>query len=242
MEGTIIFDWDGTLHDTAHLYGCAFRKAYAWLEDGGYVPRRTYTDEETSIFLGMSAPDMWKVFMQQLSENDQHTLGGIARSLREKGMVIPCLPDSVKNQASTMIGEEMTAAILAGEACLYQGVPEMLTKLREWGYQLVFLSNCKHAYMEAHRERFHLDQWFSGFYCCEDYGFVPKEQIFPDIRYHFPGKFIMVGDRAADLRVAQIHHLASIGCAYGFGTRQELAVADRIAYKVQEIPELIREL
>lgn len=31
MGGTVFFDYDGTLHDSMHLYGPAFRRAYACL-------------------------------------------------------------------------------------------------------------------------------------------------------------------------------------------------------------------
>lgn len=221
MAGTIIFDWDGTLHDTAHLYGCAFRTAYTWLEQGGYVPDRIYSDEDVSVFLGMNAMDMWDAFMQrETTGRENASVKAAARRLRAKGMTIPLLPEAVKNRASAMIGEEMVRAVRAGHARLYPGVPGMLDLLRRQGYHLVFLSNCKRAYMQAHREQFQLDRWFSGFYCCEDYGFATKEQIFPDIRARFPDVFLVVGDRASDMQVAQVHHLRAVGCAYGYGIRQ----------------------
>ena len=47
---TLIFDYDGTLHNTAHLYGCAFRKSYQQLVKNGYAEKRYYSDKEMSKY------------------------------------------------------------------------------------------------------------------------------------------------------------------------------------------------
>lgn len=217
MNSTLIFDWDGTLHDTAHLYGCAFRSAYAWLVSEGYAQPRAYSDAEVSVYLGMTARDMWDTFM-------------------------PRLPREVKEQASAIIGREMISAIRAGRATLYPGTEEMLEKLKRQGYRMVILSNCKHAYMEAHREMFRLDRWFAGFYCSGDFDFAPKEEIFPRIQQRFPGSFAVIGDRDTDFRAAATHHLPFVACAYGFGRPEEWEGADRIARDVSQLPALIGEI
>lgn len=214
MIDTLIFDWDGTLHNTKHLYGSAFRTAYNWLVSEGYAPRRYYTDEEISIYLGMNSREMWQTFM-------------------------PHLPQHMKEKASELVGREMLVAVNTGKAELYPGTMEMLETLKQQGFRMVFLSNCKHAYMDAHRKWFHLDRWFTGYYCCQDYDFIPKEQIFLDIQKDFPGKYVVIGDRESDLEVAKVHGLVSIGCAYGFGTAEELKMASLIVDNVSQIPEKI---
>ena len=83
---TLIFDWDGTLHNTLHLYGKAFRIAYRELVESGYAPPKYYSDEEMSQYLGMNAPDMWNAFM-------------------------PELPQEVKKAASDQVGREMVRLI-----------------------------------------------------------------------------------------------------------------------------------
>lgn len=213
MIHTILFDWDGTLHNTKHLYGCAFRTAYQWLVEEGYAKPCEYSDNDVSIYLGMNAPDMWNTFMPQL-------------------------PTDIWKHASEIIGNEMISAIRAGKAKLYDGTISLLTNLKQRGYQLVFLSNCKHDYMEAHRTAFGLDRWFDGFFCCEDYGFAPKEDIFPSISAGYPGDYLMVGDRASDLKVAKTHGFAFIGCDYGFGTQEELCGADWLVDSVDEILQI----
>lgn len=217
MIRTLIFDWDGTLHNTAHLYGRAFRSAYRWLVSEGYAPEREYSDEEVSVYLGMNARDMWNRFM-------------------------PRLPRNVKEQASAMIGRRMVSAVQAGEAELYPGTEEILEQLKGQGFQMVILSNCKREYLEAHRAVFRLDRWFHGFYCSGDFAFAPKKEIFPIIRRRYPERFAVIGDRASDFKVAAVHNLFSIGCAYGFGRPEEWEDADQIAWSVSEIPERIKKL
>lgn len=208
---TLIFDWDGTLHNTLHLYGQAFRCAYQELVQLGYASPRYYSDEEVSVYLGMNAPDMWNTFM-------------------------PELPQTAKQAASNRIGLEMVRLIEQGEAVLYDGVPAMLNQLRTQGHIMVFLSNCRHNYQEAHRRYFGLDRWFSGYFCCEDYEYRPKEEIFPYIAAQFPEPYLVIGDRASDFKVASTHGLKSIGCGYGFGTPEELDQADYVVQSCIEIP------
>ena len=217
MIRTLIFDWDGTLHDTGRLYGSAFRRAYSWLVSRGWAPERDYRDEEVTCYLGMNAHDMWNRFMPQL-------------------------PQEIKNRASDIIGREMIARIEAGEAVLYPGTEETLNQLKARGYEMVILSNCKRAYLDAHRRAFALDRWFTGFCCCEDFDFAPKEEIFPAFRPRHPEAYAVIGDRASNLKVAASHGLLSVGCAYGFGSPGELASADRIAQSVKEIPALVAQL
>ena len=217
MIRTLIFDWDGTLHDTGRLYGRAFRKAYRWLVEQGHAPEREYRDAEVTCYLGMNARDMWDCFM-------------------------PHLPRDVKNQASSIIGGEMIAEIDAGRAVLYPGAVQALNQLKAQGYEMVILSNCKRAYLQAHRKAFRLEQWFTGFYCCEDFDFAPKEEIFTALRPNHPADYAVIGDRASDLQVALTHHLCFVGCAYGFGGAGELAAATRIARSPAEIPGYIAAL
>jgi phosphoglycolate phosphatase len=214
---TLIFDWDGTLHNTKALYGNAFRCAYQWLVAEGYAPAHDYTDDEVSGYLGMNAKVMWNTFMPQL-------------------------PQPVKEQASDIIGRHMVDGIRSGKAVLYPGALETLAALKQAGYRLVFLSNCKVAYLDAHREVFELDRYFDGFYCCQQFDFIPKKDIFPHIQADFPGGFLMIGDRYSDLETAYTHHFPAIGCSYGFGTPEEWKNADHVASDVTELPRLVSEL
>ena len=210
-----VFDYDGTLHDTTRLYGNAFRSAYAELVKDGHAPDRYYSDSYMAQYLGLSPPVMWHTFL-------------------------PALPEAVWKKASLKVREGMINGIEDGKAVLYAGVPEMLEELKRQGYTMVILSNCYHAYLAAHRKQFGLDRWFCGYYCSEDWGFVPKEEIMKGIiRDHPDTGYVVIGDRDSDFRAGIENHIPVIGCAYGFGTEEELKMCDAVADAPEAIPAMI---
>ncbi len=218
MMKTAVFDFDGTIHNTKKLYGRAFRKAYSMLVSEGYAKERDYTDDEVSVYLGMSAPDMWHSFMPELAK-------------------------PVMERASMLIGREMTEGVLSGKAVLYSGIAEVLTALRSRGIRLMILSNCRHGYMEAHREALGLDKWFDDYFCGEDYGFIPKDEIFRILMNKYPdSSYIMIGDRASDIDAGIKNGIPAIGCLYGFGSSDELSSATALAYSPQDILSLTEKL
>lgn len=214
----LVFDYDGTLHNTAHLYGAAFRKAYETLVKDGYAPEHYYSDEYMARYLGLAPPVMWRTFM-------------------------PELPAEIQKRTSLLVRQGMITGIEEGNASLYPGVTGVLDGLKAEGYKMVILSNCYNAYSEAHRRHFKLDRWFDDFYRSEEYGFIPKEEIFEHILLDHPDDaYIIIGDRDSDFRVGKEHGIPVIGCAYGFGTEEELKMCDAVAESPEDLPALIRSL
>ncbi|MGB5823453.1 MAG: HAD family hydrolase [Proteocatella sp.] len=211
----IIFDYDGTLHESIKIYAPAFKKAYAYLVENGYAQDKTWSESEISRWLGYSSKDMWQEFM-------------------------PELPSEIKEICSSLIGSTMLEYMQEGKAKLYEGSLETLENLRNMGYQLIFLSNCKVEYMQMHIRLFNLDKYFSAFYCTQQYDFAPKHEIFNHIRQNHPGSFIVVGDRFQDIEIAAVHSLFSIGCAYGYGSIEELWDADVIIQSIDEITDMMK--
>ena len=214
----LVFDYDGTLHNTARLYGSAFRRVYDGLAAQGHVPGRYYSDEEMSVWLGVNGPEMWRRFQ-------------------------PDLPEDIRFRASAAVGREMIRGIAEGNAQLYPGVPETLDELRNSGWRMLILSNSREAYIQAHRREFGLDRWFEGYFCAESFGFIPKEDIFPKLRDTFPDdRYIIVGDREPDSRLGKVHGLPTIGCAFGFGSKEELDGFDCVISAFSELPEALDQL
>ena len=213
----LLFDYDGTLHDCLYIYAPALRHACAVLESEGWLPPLTSTDEEIGSWLGLPSQEMWDKFA-------------------------PNLPQQQKMRASALVGDYMRQQIADGHARLYPHARQVLQQLKAAGHTLIFLSNCKGAYLQAHRQAFALDDYFDGLYCAEDCGWLPKEQIFPQIQAAHPGDFVMIGDRRHDMAVAVTHNLPAIGCAYGYGTADELQNTPYIAHDVQEIPALMAQI
>lgn len=207
----LIFDYDGTIHNTKCLYGNAVRKTLKHLASEGHVEYRDYSDEYLSKYLGFAPMQMWDDFM-------------------------PTLPEDIKKAASSEVGEEMMHGIFSGKAQLYDGIENVLDTLKKRGCTLVILSNCKSEYLEAHREYFDLDRWFDSYFAAEDYGYIPKYEIFEYIKKKYPyDEFVSIGDRASDFEAGIKNGFTTIGCEYGFGTKEELSQCDTTVKSVWEI-------
>lgn len=213
----IIFDYDGTLHNCLLIYAPAFRAISAKLADEGLIPRRSYTDEEVGSWLGLPSAEMWATFA-------------------------PTLAMEKRREASEFVYRGMINAIEAGQAQLYPGAADVLAELKAAGHRLFYLSNCQHKYMAAHAAAFNLDTYFDAMYCAEDFAWRSKADIYPDIAAAHPGDYIMIGDRRHDMDVATAHGIPAIGCAYGYGTADELVPATHIAHSVTEIPALVAKI
>lgn len=213
----LIFDYDGTLHQSMLTYAPAFRATCKMLADMGYMPEKEYTDEEISYWLGFNSTDMWNNFL-------------------------PDVPAEIKEKARVFLGENMGQRIENGEGALYPHAEDVLAELKEQGHTLIFLSNCRVKYMERHSRVFRLDRFFDYFYCCEEFDFIPKYQIFRLFSLQHKGRFIVIGDRFHDIETAEKNGLKSIGCGYGYGKKGELSAADIVVGDITEIPDAVKKL
>lgn len=213
----IIFDYDGTLHNSMKIYEPAFRKTCKWLSDNGYIEPVELKYEDICCWLGFNSTDMWSNFQ-------------------------PNLDPAIKEQARKLLGEYMAQSIENGEAELYPHTEEVLTELREKGHHIIYLSNCRIQYMERHKKAFGLERFIDDFYCCEEYDFIPKYQIFRLFSLKRSGQYIVVGDRFHDIETAEKNGLKAIGCGYGYGKKEELLAADIIVSDITEIPQAVDKL
>ena len=214
---TLVFDYDGTIHNTMLIYEKAFRKCYEWLVENQYVQEEEISSELISSWLGMNVKDMWNSFQPNLS-------------------------DEIKTQGSDLIGKEMLSGILNGQAKWYPNTEEVLEKLLTEGYNMVILSNCKTAYRDANWNTFKMNRFFKKFYDCESFGYAPKEDIIKTIRDDYSSPFIVIGDRNSDLKGARSIGASFIGCNYGYGTKEELSGSDAVIDSIVELPEIIKSL
>ena len=214
MIKTIIFDYDGTIHQTLGNFMNRHLRNLS-VADTTESRRRTKDTASSKIagWLGLNSKEMWDTFMPELDQK-------------------------YKDQASKMVGERMIEQVRKHKAVWYPGAEKMLTTLKNQGYYLVVLSNCKTAYRKAHWEEFGMKRWFERFYDCESYGFRPKTEIVQDIIREYPGPYLVIGDRKQDLECARSCGSLFAGCLYGYGDQGELDGADYLAEHVGDIPEL----
>lgn len=212
-EPNIILDYDGTLHDARRIYEPAFRDTMHEIADLGWIEREEYSTDEINYWIGFSAKEMWERFHPELEAAKQ-------------------------SYAGRRIGERMKELVTRGGASLYPGAEEALDRLHKH-YTLYFLSNCMSDYAAVHRKAFGLDRWFEHFYCTGDYGFRQKEAVFSEHIYEEGSSYIAVGDRIKDITLASSCGLKSIGCLYGFGTKEELKQADILVDDISKLPEAV---
>lgn len=209
---TLVFDYDGTIHETMRIYEPAFRKSFRWLVDEGLVEYEDISSERISSWLGMNSVDMWNAFH-------------------------PELPEEIRWRASGIVGEEMISLIEGGTARWYEGAETILDRFRSSGFPMVILSNCKSSYRDAHWSCFDMGRWFGRWYDCESFNWAPKTEIIRQIAADHPGDLIVIGDRASDMEAARAAGAPFIGCLYGFGTGGELDGSDTLVNSVREIPD-----
>ncbi len=207
---TIIFDWDGTLHESIVIYYPALLKSVDYLKNQGYTLHQSITQDDVKHFIGMNPKDMWRMFM-------------------------PGLEDDVMLKASQIISDAMLEAIEKNQAQLYPHAREVLQALKNKGYTLIYLSNSKNYYMETMRKAFQLDQYFDEMICSEMYHFLPKKDILAHIKSRLKQPMVMIGDRYLDIETGQSNGAITIGCAYGYGHISEFKDADHVIHDLKEI-------
>jgi phosphoglycolate phosphatase len=217
----IIFDYDGTLHESMVIYAPAVRRALDYVRASGRLCDLEFSDEDMSRWIGFSGMELWD-------------------------SLLPDADFETKKAFQSMVGEDMIRMMREGSARLYPRVLETLEALCFEGHTLVFLSNCGRAYMDASVSCFDLGRYFSGFYCGEDFGFAPKTAIFESVLAEHPeyaaAKCVVVGDRYKDMELARDHGLPSVGCLYGYGDADELAGATVLCSSSVELLLAIRRI
>ena len=109
---TIIFDYDGTIHDSTKIYSDAFRIVYQQMVKEGEAPWREFSDEEITKWLGYSAQDMWDAFMPHLSQ---------AKKMRYSSEIGRIMTERIKNKQAVLYdGALDTLAYLNGEDGYHQ--------------------------------------------------------------------------------------------------------------------------
>ena len=66
MVKTIIFDYDGTIHNTLGIYELAFREAYQWLAEQNVVEEQKIETAQIAGWLGLNSKEMWDTFLPEL--------------------------------------------------------------------------------------------------------------------------------------------------------------------------------
>lgn len=212
----LLFDYDGTLHDSLAIYAPAVQQAYDTLVSKGLAQPKNWDRETIRQWIGLSPQAMWDQFQPHLSQEE-------------------------KQAGSAQIGQRMQELVEEGQARLYPGVPQVLDELKKREVGMLLLSNCPVSYLRAHTACFGLERWFDGLYCGEEFGYRPKYEILPLLQTRWQGNFLVLGDRDQDMEMARRCGVPAIGCRYGYGSPEELAGADWLADSPQDLLECVEQ-
>lgn len=229
--GTVVFDMDGTLVDSEEL---AIRASEDGLRE--YWARR-----------GLAPIVPPRAVLRSLI--------GLPSIEYFAGL----LPEERRTDAAelrTLVARREVERLAAGEGRLYPGAWDALVALRACGWRLALVSNCGRIYLDANLRFLRLGEIMDVALCLDHFpsktenvrqavarlGPVPATAGLPaeapPARRAGRDAF-MVGDRAADIEAGRANGLRTIGCTYGFGTRAELAAADRLIASPAELAEAL---
>jgi adenosylhomocysteine nucleosidase len=207
-----IFDMDGTLFQTEAVAVPSFRRALAELARRGVAIPAGLSDRDITGALGNTHDLIWK-----------HLLGHL-------------LPEDLREEIDQDLMEDELAAIRRGDGRLYPGVTTVLERLSADGARLFVASNGQQKYVEGIVDHFGIRQLFTGLHSAAGAKVANKSALVRMICREYadtPG--VMVGDRASDVLAGRDNGLVTVGCAFGFGNPSELAGADHIIRRMEEL-------
>jgi len=178
LSGTqlVIFDVDGTLHDTFRWWAPVVRRGIAAFAEREGMQLALPDDRAADAVVGMKDDEVWGAF---LPDDQRHRW----RDLRE--VVVP-----------------LEVAELHRRDYLFPGVRELLVELREHGVAIALASNCRSRYMAGVRDGQGLGDLVDAFYCLDSNGVETKTDMLRLACDRFGRPATMVGDREPDLEAA----------------------------------------
>lgn len=129
---------------------------------------------------------------------------------------------------------------------LYEGIPDMLEKLRSKGVTVALATSKPYEFSIRILKHFDLYPYFDHFGAATMDGRISrKEDVIADLLARLGGidrsSVLMIGDRDQDIIGAKKNGLESVGVLWGYGSREELqgAGADYVVGKPEDILALI---
>ena len=134
---------------------------------------------------------------------------------------------------------------------IYEGIPALLSNLKDYGYHLAVASYKPECFVKDILNHFNIAKYFEVIVGSElDGERVEKSEVIHEALnqlFHY-GKIrkeqvVMIGDRKFDIEGAKEMGVTSIAVTYGYGSREELTAAepDYIVESVAEVHSLFME-
>jgi phosphoglycolate phosphatase-like HAD superfamily hydrolase len=175
----VIFDVDGTLHDTGRWWPRVLRQALACFAAQLGVAIRMPDDAEACAVIGLRDAAVWSPFLPPEHRERWPEL---------RALTIPLEVEELRS----------------GTDYLFRGTRNLLRRLRELRVRTALASNCRRAYMEAWCDGQGLRALTDWQYCLDSPGIAHKtDMVRAAIAAAGARSPVMVGDREPDLEAAQ---------------------------------------
>ncbi|MBD3348797.1 MAG: HAD hydrolase-like protein [Candidatus Eisenbacteria bacterium] len=216
----VILDLDGTLYSsTATTLGAVERAVKALNERHG---------------LAVEQP------------SNEEILSGVGMTRREFAeAVFPELPERYYDDMDDLIWHWERELVTGGRGSLFPGALDALEDLKASGHTLAVATNAGTGYMDHILDYFDIRRLFAEARCAGTEGTTDKRDLLELITRSLnrdPAESVMVGDRRSDIDAADRAGAHSIGCTWGFGSRDELAGADLVIDDFGELEGAVEAL
>ena len=128
---------------------------------------------------------------------------------------------------------------------VYDGIPEALTALAQAGHRMVLMTAKPHIYARRITAHFGLARFMVAEYGPElDGTRNDKAELLAHAITELgtTGDAVMVGDRTHDIAAGKANGCATLAVAWGYGTPEEHAAADRIVRHPDRLAAAVRDL
>lgn len=174
----VIFDVDGTLHDTTAWWAPVIRSGLRSFAEQSGIPIEMPDDRTAQSVIGMKDAGVWAPF---LPEEHKHRWQDL------RAVVLPQEIDELRS----------------GRDYLFPGVRDLLQHLRGLGVRLALASNCRSQYMAAIREGQGLEALTDWQFCLDSERVDSKTDMLIRAREEAGSQRpVMVGDREPDQEAA----------------------------------------
>lgn len=156
--------------------------------------------------------------------------------------VFPSLDPRLHDEIDDLVWHWERALIREGRGALFPGADDALDELSSKGYALAVATNAGRSYMDEILDGFELRRYLRDARCAGAERTADKSGLILAILGTLglsAGRAVMVGDRRSDVEAAERAGTLSVGCTWGFGTREELAGADRVIDCFSDLPEIV---
>lgn len=159
--------------------------------------------------------------------------------------VFPSLPEEYHDEMDGLVWHWERELVTKGKGSLFPGALDALDELTASGRALAVATNAGTGYMNHILDYFDIRDRFADVRCAGAENTNDKSELIGLLLKNLSldaGRSVMVGDRRSDVDAGRRAGTRAIGCTWGFASRGELADADSIIDRFEELPGAVESL